>query len=62
MGSEMCIRDSFHPARKVREAYVRIYNTNYVGAQDALVAYYPTLQDRPEEHRDYVRHDLDMFV
>ena len=52
----------FHPARKVREAYVRIYNTNYVGAQDALVAYYPTLQDRPEEHRDYVRHDLDMFV
>ena len=52
----------FHPARKVREAYVRIYNTNYVGAQDALVAYYPSLQDRPEEHRDYVRHDLDMFV
>ena len=41
---------------------MRIYNTNYVGAQDALVAYYPTLQDRPEEHRDYVRHDLDMFV
>ena len=46
MGSEMCIRDS----------------TNYVGAQDALVAYYPSLDDQPEEHRDYARHDLAMVL
>ena len=52
----------FHPARKVREAYVRTYNTNYVGAQDALVAYYPSLDDQPEEHRDYARHDLAMVL
>lgn len=52
----------FHPARKVREAYVRTYNTNYVGAQDALVAYYPSLDDRTEDHNDYVRHDLNMFI
>lgn len=52
----------FHPARKVREVYVRTYNTNYVGAQDALVAYYPSLVDDDDERNDYARHDLGMFV
>ncbi|KAI9605959.1 hypothetical protein H4Q26_004330 [Puccinia striiformis f. sp. tritici PST-130] len=27
----------FHPARKVREVYWRIYNSNYLGAADAMV-------------------------
>ncbi|KAJ7227323.1 armadillo-type protein [Mycena pura] len=31
----------FHPARKVREVYWRIYNGVYLGAQDALVPFYP---------------------
>ncbi|KAH0445962.1 hypothetical protein IEQ34_025205 [Dendrobium chrysotoxum] len=35
----------FHPARKVREPFCRIYNTNYMGAQDALVPYYPDFGD-----------------
>lgn len=45
----------FHPARKVREPFCRIYNTNYMGAQDSLVPFYP---DFGELHVDYRRHDL----
>ncbi|GJM93641.1 hypothetical protein PR202_ga10215 [Eleusine coracana subsp. coracana] len=32
-------------ARKVREVYWKIYNSLYIGAQDALVAAYPALED-----------------
>jgi splicing factor 3B subunit 1 len=39
----------FHPARKVRNAYWKIYNNLYIGAQDALVATYPVLPDE-EDH------------
>ncbi|KAJ4847146.1 Splicing factor 3B subunit 1 [Turnera subulata] len=40
-----CLQGLFHPARKVREVYWKIYNSLYIGAQDALVAAYPTLED-----------------
>lgn len=50
----------FHPARKVREVYWKIYNNLYIGAQDALVAFYPRLED--EGPNTYHRHDLDIFV
>ncbi|KAJ7475980.1 armadillo-type protein [Mycena latifolia] len=33
----------FHPARKVREVYWRMYDTLYLGAQDALIPFYPDL-------------------
>ncbi|KAI0014651.1 armadillo-type protein [Xylariomycetidae sp. FL0641] len=42
----------FHPARKVRRPYWRLYNDAYVYQADALVPYYPNLNedgiDRPE--------------
>lgn len=42
----------FHPARKVRTPYWRLYNDAYVQGADALVPYYPNLgedsPDRPE--------------
>ncbi|KAL7909317.1 ARM repeat-containing protein [Trichoderma velutinum] len=42
----------FHPARKVRTPYWRLYNDAYVAAADAMVPYYPNLDDdisdRPE--------------
>jgi splicing factor 3B subunit 1 len=42
----------FHPARKVRTPYWRLYNDAYVQAADALVPYYPNLEEegvaRPE--------------
>lgn len=50
----------FHPARKVREVYWRIYNNLYIGAQDALVAAYPRLEDEP--NNTYSRPELDMFI
>jgi len=42
----------FHPARKVRTPYWRLYNDAYVHSADAMVPYYPNLTDegvpRPE--------------
>lgn len=32
----------WHPARRVREVFWSIYSSLYMGAQDALVPYYPT--------------------
>lgn len=52
----------FHPARKVREVYVRTYNTNYLGAQDALVPYYPRLAAFNTPRNDYTRHALDALL
>jgi hypothetical protein len=31
----------FHPARKVREVYWRIYNRVYIYGQDSLVPFFP---------------------
>ncbi|KAL1954814.1 hypothetical protein VTO42DRAFT_544 [Malbranchea cinnamomea] len=35
----------FHPARKVRTPYWRLYNDAYVHAADAMVPYYPHLEE-----------------
>lgn len=50
----------FHPARKVRTVYWRLYNQTLVGGQDSLVAYYPDMPD--DENNTYHRHELDIFV
>ncbi|KAJ4776619.1 Splicing factor 3B subunit 1 [Rhynchospora pubera] len=55
-----CLQGLFHPARKVREVYWKIYNSLYIGSQDALVASYPILED--EESNTYSRPELMMFV
>lgn len=55
-----CLQGLFHPARKVREVYWKIYNSLYIGAQDALVAAYPVLED--EENNVFSRPELLMFV
>lgn len=47
----------FHPARKVRECYWRIYNNVYIGHQDALVAFYPELPETPEHPYNNYRRD-----
>ena len=49
----------FHPARKVRDIYWKIYNSMYIYAQDGLVAVYPRLQD--EDLRTYRRTELELF-
>lgn len=55
-----CLQGLFHPARKVREVYWKIYNSLYIGAQDALVAAYPSLED--EHNNVYSRSELTMFI
>lgn len=50
----------YHPARRVREVYWRLYNNLYMGSQDALVAVYPRMQD--VGINSYRRHELDVFV
>ena len=50
----------FHPARKVRETYWRVYNTLYILAQDGMVASYPLVED--EGHNTYRRTELELFL
>eukprot|EP00959_Pyramimonas_sp_CCMP1952_P008181 171112-Pyramimonas_sp.AAC.2 len=50
----------FHPARKVREVYWKLYNSLYIGSQDALVAAYPDLHN--EGQNTYQRLEMQLFV
>ena len=50
----------FHPARKVRDVYWKVYNTLYIGGQEALVPAYPTLVDKDDN--DYLRSELDVWL
>jgi splicing factor 3B subunit 1 len=50
----------FHPARRVREIYWKVYNNIYIGHQDALVAYYPRVDD--DERNIYARYELDLVI
>ena len=65
----------WHPARKVRQVYWKLYNNLYIGAQDALVACYPAMSDEeppagaeagedgaPAVGNTYARHELDMML
>jgi splicing factor 3B subunit 1 len=44
----------------VREVYWKIYNSLYIGGQDALVAAYPDLND--DGQNTYQRLELQLFV
>lgn len=50
----------FHPARKVRDVYWKIYNSLYIGGQDALVGGYPRIANDPKNQ--YVRYELDYVL
>jgi len=52
----------FHPARKVREVYWRVYNSLYLGASDALVPFYPDVGELSEGQNVYDRHPLQVFI
>ncbi|ORY01982.1 armadillo-type protein [Clohesyomyces aquaticus] len=57
----------FHPARKVRQPYWRLYNDAYVQSADAMVPAYPAF-DAPGEDKhgnrlpDLRRHELEIFI
>lgn len=46
----------FHPSRKVREIYWRIYNNVYIGHQDSLVPIYPPFDKMKDSN--FVRDEL----
>merc|ERR1712178_520829 len=50
----------FHPARKVREVYWKIYNNLYIGSQDSLTPAYPRIED--DDTNTYQRPELDLFL
>ncbi|KAL6609304.1 splicing factor 3B subunit 1 [Neocallimastix californiae] len=50
----------FHPARKVREIYWKIYNNLYIGSQDNLIPFYPRIED--DERNHYHRYELDLVL
>ena len=50
----------FHPARKVRDVYWKLYNSLYIGSQDALVAGYPRVSN--DAKNTYVRYELDYVL
>ncbi|KZF25912.1 splicing factor 3B subunit 1 [Xylona heveae TC161] len=47
----------FHPARKVRQPYWRLYNDAYVQGADSMVPYYPTFDDDK-----LARHELGIII
>ncbi|XP_054168558.1 splicing factor 3B subunit 1-like [Oppia nitens] len=51
------IQGLFHPARKVRDVYWKVYNTLYIGGQDALVAGYSRVHN--DSKNNYIRYELD---
>ena len=54
------VQGLYHPARKVRDVYWKIYNYLYVYHSDALVAGYPVIQD--EGDNMYARTSLELFI
>ena len=50
----------FHPARKVRDVYWKIYNNLYIGSQAALVPAYPRMTD--DVLNQYTRSHLELFL
>ncbi|KAG8188231.1 hypothetical protein JTE90_021252 [Oedothorax gibbosus] len=57
---QYCMQGLFHPARKVRDVYWKIYNTLYIGGQDSLVIGYPRVPD--DARNTFTRHELDMIL
>ncbi|KAF9432446.1 Splicing factor 3B subunit 1 [Entomortierella beljakovae] len=39
------VQGLFHPARKVREIYWKIYNNIYISAQDGVIPFYPSIEN-----------------
>ena len=56
----VCVQGLFHPARKVRDVYWKVYNTVYIGAQDSLVPAYPRVPN--DEKNTYLRYELDYIL
>eukprot|EP00743_Colponemidia_sp_Colp-15_P002757 GILK01002985.1.p1 GENE.GILK01002985.1~~GILK01002985.1.p1 ORF type:complete len:1205 (-),score=277.67 GILK01002985.1:164-3778(-) len=56
------LQGMFHPARKVREVYWKVYNTLYIGNQDGLVPAWPRLDDEEDSGNYYRRTEMELFI
>jgi splicing factor 3B subunit 1 len=54
------IQGLYHPARRVRDTYWRVFNMLYIYNADALVAGYPSMRD--EGGNTYKRTSLELFI
>uniref|UniRef100_A0A0K2UK31 Splicing factor 3B subunit 1 n=1 Tax=Lepeophtheirus salmonis TaxID=72036 RepID=A0A0K2UK31_LEPSM len=54
------VQGLYHPARKVRDSYWKIYNSLYIGSQDALVAGYVRLPN--DAKNSFERYELDYVL
>lgn len=52
----------FHPARKVRAPYWKLFNYAYVQLADAIVPYYPTLNKIDDDNVNYNIEEFDLFI
>ena len=57
---ESVFQGLFHPARKVRDVYWKIYNTTYIGSEDSLVAFHPRIPN--DAKNTYSRYELDYVL
>uniref|UniRef100_A0A7S4MTS9 Phosphatase PP2A regulatory subunit A/Splicing factor 3B subunit 1-like HEAT repeat domain-containing protein n=2 Tax=Odontella aurita TaxID=265563 RepID=A0A7S4MTS9_9STRA len=57
---QYALQGLYHPARRVREVYWRVFNTLYIYNADALVMGYPMLEN--EEDNSYARTTLELFI
>jgi splicing factor 3B subunit 1 len=51
-----------HPARRVRDIYWKLFNNLYISAQDALIPFYPAIDDDEQTGALYQRHILDIVI
>jgi len=58
--SVVLLQGLFHPARKVRDVYWKVYNTIYIGAQDSMIPAYPRIPNDPKNR--YIRYELDYIL
>lgn len=55
----------YHPARRVRQVYWRLYNQLYVGCQDALTSFYPDISNDTIDQQtknNYKRNELHLML
>ncbi|XP_041365145.1 splicing factor 3B subunit 1-like isoform X3 [Gigantopelta aegis] len=57
---QYALQGLFHPARKVRDVYWKVYNTVYIGAQDGMIPAYPRISN--DAKNQYIRYELDYVL
>lgn len=57
---QYALQGLFHPARKVRDVYWKVYNTVYIGAQDGMIPAFPRVPN--DAKNNYMRSELDYIL